>query len=1129
MGTPTDVAFDYASFELTDDQREAVEFDGGAAVVLAGPGTGKTRVITARVAYMIANRGVDPDRIVAVTFTNKAAGELDERLADLVGSTTAGRVVSSTFHSLGLGIVRRFGDVLGVPSDPMLIDSSQRKSLVREIINEHGLYRYAMGSGMDSAIEVATKAMSELRNQGMSSGDAMAWIGDQRTAAEELEHGARDARRTQLDRFEQAAMVYGHFEQRCLDRGWMEFDDLILLPSRLLREHAAIAAILRHEHKHVVVDEFQDVNAAQIELIRQLCPPESNPDLVVVGDDDQSIYGFRGADDRAFARFVELYEGAPTITLSTNFRSASAVVEASNAVIDGAQVRFDDTKEAIAHAGDVVGSGVELVSLEGEPQAGEVIAAMLLKMASDQRGGGGETDEGFDFGSCAVIARTKNELERIARVLILEGIPVEIKERISPMDDEGVRDVIAWARVIGDPGATVEITRLLVRPGFRCDPVLIRRLIMRWKVLHGRFAGGDEDAADPGVLMDWLVANSDEAIGRRVKKMHAMLAELGKIAGEVAAAEAVVEIIKRTGVVHGELGDGRARASRVASLAALIGFARSRADRFESPGDLGAMLRYWDDLDPGEQSLGELPEHKVEGGDGVRVFAGGGRSGSAENMTGAVAMLTAHASKGLEYDTVFVPRVSGPHGYPKSAGGDEEILPEGMVDRGEDARDIKARRLDEERRVFYVALTRAKRRAVLLAKVPKKSTTINFVYELRAALREAFVERDALDVLEPGAGGDAVSRLGAEFKAANRMRDVFDQARSDARRSAAIAIDAMEQGDMDRDELSAELAKAGERIALVNAVLRDGVAPEWATGAELGALSAMLVDALAMQERDDEGGLHPGLVGPLKLSFSQLSKYLECPRCYLVNYVLRLPQENAVPMLLGTVVHETLEQFYTKWRAADAEGGATPGGEELDALVTKEFYARWPKDEVVDGEKLEQARALVRTVWESMHDPDAHIEELEREYKFGYTPGDGESEDGEKAMEHTIKAKLDRIDATSSGGRRVIDYKTGYPRKELKEPKKDDLQLGIYAMALEEAFGDPGPGSVCEYWLLQDGSVGSIGMDALDMKKIRKKIDKAIAGMLAGDWSQSNKCQSGQSESACSVLDVVDGDVFADD
>ena len=1117
------VEFDLSQFQLTDDQRSAVVYDDGPVIVLAGPGTGKTRVITARVAHMIADRGVSPDQIVAVTFTNKAAGELGDRLGDLVGTTTAARVVASTFHSLGLGIVRRFGDVLGVPSDPMLIDSSQRKGLIREIIKEHKLFSYAMGSGVDSAIEIATKVMSELRNLGMESRDAVKWLSGQRDGLDALGQGERDARQTELDRFEQSALLYGHFEKRCIDRGWMDFDDLIMLPSRLMREHANIASILRHDHKHVVVDEFQDVNAAQIEFIRQLCPPKSNPDLCVVGDDDQSIYGFRGADDRAFAHFADLYTGSPTITLSTNFRSASAIVDASNAVIERAQVRFDADKQAVSNAGEVDGAGVELVRLEGEPQGGEVVAAMLLKMASDEgtkNTGGtpvppGEVEGQFDFGSCAVIARTKNELEGIARVLMLEGIPVDIREHISPMDDEGVRDVIAWARVLGDPGSTVDVKRILVRPSYRCDPVKVGRLIATWKAKQSHWANGDEEASDPGVLMDWLVAHADESISGRVSKMHALLGELGKIASESPAAQTVMEIIKRTGVVHGELGDGRARASRVASLVALIGFARTRADRFDAPGDLSAMLRYWEDLDPGEQSLGELPEHKVEGG--ADSNGDGAKSGGS---IGAVAMLTAHASKGLEFETVFVPRVSGPHGYPKTAGRDDEVLPDGLIDRAGDVRDAKARKVDEERRVFYVAITRAHSRAIVLAKVPKKPSAVNFVYELRDALGGAFVEHDASEVLDPGAGNDAVSRLGAEFKSANRMRDVFDQAKSDARRSAAIAIDAMEHGDIDRDELAVALSKAGDRIALVKAVLGDGQVPEWAKTGEHAAVGGLLVDALAQQEAQaDDGSLHPALEGARTLSFSQLSKYLECPRCYLVNYVLRLPQENAVPMMLGTVVHETLDKFYTLWMNADAEGTTTPDAKVLDALVNKEFHAKWPRDEVVDEEKLEQARALVGTVWESMHSEDAHIEELEREYVFAY-----ECEAAGDGLVHKIKAKLDRVDATSSGGRRVIDYKTGYPRKDLKEPKKDDLQLGIYAMALEHAFGDVGPGSVCEYWLLQDGSKGVIGMDGLDMKKIRAKIDKAIAGMLAGDWSQSKKCQGGKGESACSVLDEVDGE-----
>ena len=148
-----DTDIDISKLQLTPDQRRAVEYDAGPLIVLAGPGTGKTRVITARVAHMIAHRDVNPEQVVAVTYTNKAAGELAERLGDLVGSTVAARVVASTFHSLGLGMIRRFGDVLGVPSDPILIDSSQRRQLGREIIREHSYYRHAMGAGIDSAVE----------------------------------------------------------------------------------------------------------------------------------------------------------------------------------------------------------------------------------------------------------------------------------------------------------------------------------------------------------------------------------------------------------------------------------------------------------------------------------------------------------------------------------------------------------------------------------------------------------------------------------------------------------------------------------------------------------------------------------------------------------------------------------------------------------------------------------------------------------------------------------------------------------------------------------------------------------------------------------------------------------------
>ena len=1098
MGSDLD-GFDLGALGLTNDQQRAVEYDDGPVIVLAGPGTGKTRVITARVGHMIQNRGVAPEQIVAVTFTNKAAGELSERLGELVGSSIAARVVSSTFHSLGLGIVRRFGDVIGVASEPTLIDSSQRRQLIRELIREHKLYGYALGAGIESAIEIATKAMNELRNLGMDSEHAARWMHDQRELVSGFERSEKEAKNAELDRFEHAIQVYGHFEKRCLDRGWMVFDDLILLPTKLMREHSSIASMLRHDHRHVVVDEFQDVNPAQIALIEQLCPPTSNPDLCVVGDDDQSIYGFRGADDRAFAHFASMYVGSPTITLSTNFRSAEAIVDASNAIIERAASRFDATKTAQSHSGKVDGACVEVVRLEEDGQSSEVIASMLVAMAGK---------DGFKFGDCAVIARTTAELERIARVLTLEGIPVEFQQKLSPMDDEGVKDVIVWIRLIGNPDSAVDLKRVLVRPPYRCDAIGVGGLIASWRVAKSRVEAGDEDAVDPRRLIAWICARGDDAMVTRMKRVEALLETLGQVASAAPAAATIMEIIKRTGVVHQELGDGYQRANRIAALVALIRFAHSRADRFEAPGDVSAMLRYWEDLDPNEKSLGELPEHKVED---RNEPIGGAKSSSSADL-GAVLMLTAHASKGLEFDTVFIPRVSGPHGYPKSGNTDEDVVPDGLVDRDGDARDEKTRRMDEERRVFYVALTRAHKRAVLLAKVPKKASSVNFVYELREALGSAMIEHDASDMMNPDSMGDAVSRLGAEFKSASRMRDVFDQARQDARREAAGAIDAMEMGEIDRDALAVKLNACADRIALVNAIRATGKAPAWSKESGHDELAQMLLTTLENADSQEEGGLHPGLVGPLKLSFTQISSYLRCPRCYLVEQVLGLPSDEQVHAVVGKALHEALEQFYVLWRAADAEGGAAPGYAVLEKMVRKYFLKHWPIGQEVDASKLEQSLAMTKRFWETMHHEDAHIEELEKKHTLEYV------HDG---VNHQIRAVVDRVDATPSGGRRVIDYKTGYPRKELSEPKKDDLQLGIYAMVLNAMYGDPGPGSACEYWLLQDGTVGSIAMDAIDMVKVRKKIDNAISGILNGDWTQSSRCKNGQGESACSILDDV--------
>lgn len=1093
---------------LSDAQRRAVTHEDGPLIVLAGPGTGKTRVITSRVAHMIHERGIEPDRVAAVTFTNKAAGELRERLAKLVGQTQAARIHASTFHSLGLGIVRRFADLLGLPGDPMIMDSAQRNRLIRDIIRDERLYRKSLSTGISAAIDHARGTMESLRHLGMDAQAAQSWLDDARNDIGEYEQSDRDARSAELDRFADAIGVYGHFEQRTREHGWIVIDDLIMLPTKLIRENPMVASIVHHDFKHLVVDEFQDVNLGQIEMIRAICPPSDRADVCVVGDDDQSIYGFRGADDRAFAHFAGIWTHAQTVQLTTNYRSAEVIVEASNASIVRAQSRFAPDKEADAHRGDVEGSAIQLVKMDDDYRAGEAIASMLLDMAST----GGEE---FSFSSCAVIARSGAFLEQIAQNLLLEGIPIDMREKVSPMEDEGARDVFAWARLIVDPESAPNLQRVLTRPPYRVDPVKLNALFGSYRAARSRYEqeAQDPDAMirDPGTLVGWVLDRSEGTMRDRVEAMHHLLTELGYVASEQRAAEAITEIIKRTGVVHRDMSDGRSRARRISAISSIVQFARSRADRFDAPGDLASMLAYFDDLDDRDQGLGEMPED--------RVSPQNSDSPSLDDDRGAVAMLTAHSSKGLEFDTVFIARV-GQHGFAPSGKGGDGFLPEGVEDRGDDERDEKTRTADEERRVFFVALTRAERRAILLAKIPKKTSVDNYAMELQEALGERLIERDVDEVIDPDRAGDAVSRLSAEFKALSRVRDAFDQAERGARRDAADAIDAHELGEIERDEMIARLNAAADRAAAVHEVLRTGEMPGWITDAQTRGYAQQLLDVLAEQDAPDhDAPLHPGLSSPLKLSFSKISSYLHCPRCFLAEQVHKLHQDDKVNAVLGTAVHEGLEQFYKQWLRADAEGKDRPGYAELRSMTRARFIHHWPREREMDPSKLEQLDAVLDVYWNRMYADDAHLLEVERAIEMPYEHA---------GVTHTLKAKIDRVD-TNGDGWRVIDYKTGYPSKKLTNPEKKDLQLGIYAMALTHALGEPGPGSVCEYWCLQDGSIGTIGFDALDMKKIHASIDKAIQGMLDGDWSRSTACRNTKGDDApCMILEAP-GMTFSDE
>ena len=1082
---------------LNDAQRAAVTHTGAPLIVLAGPGTGKTRVITRRVAHAVRELGAQPESVVALTFTNKAAEEMRERIASLLDRSTAERLNVHTFHSYGRRLLGRFADIAGLPPEPMLIDSAQQRRLLRSIIQELGLYPEARASGIDSAVEHAAGVMETLRNHAISPGEAL-----ERTSRVIDDASTDEQARAEAVRLLGAVRAYEAFERACRERGWMSFADMVLAPIRLLRESELVREICRGEVRHVVVDEFQDVNRAQIELLRALTPPGAGAELCVVGDDDQAIYAFRGADERAFAHFRAIWPDAHTIALTESYRSERAIIDAAQRAISGCAERFAPDKvieraRSLRQTPALEGAGVEVVRLEDDGQNAEIAAALIrADMASRA---------GASLDDYAVIARTHLEVDRVRRALELEGVPVRTARPPSPSDDPGVQDVLAWARALCEPEAPWEARRVLLRPPFSFGPDAVNAWERAYRAQASRANAGDPAVAAPGAYIPWIIQRQgDDETRARLEKLGRWWSELGAVSASARADEALTRIVQTTGVAHADLLDARQRAARIAALVAMIRFARGRAPRLDQPADLRAFLAYLDDLSPRERGF-ESPDP----GDALEP-----ESAEASGGLGAVSVLTAHASKGLEFDTVILPRVTPPNGYPKNRNSNDEPLPEWAL--GEDTeRPVSERHADEERRIFYVACTRARRRLALLAKLPKgKTKTTHYTLEL---LEQGLAsERTAADVLRAsraGAPSDALERELDAYKTRMARRDVIDRARRDVRLDAAAALEMADNPEASPgqvQEAESRVAEAVRRMRVIASVERDGAPPPWAQGA-LGAYAESLAERAGSGEvsgSSDEARFPP-MRAPLRLSYSSVTEYNACPRCYYLRRVLGLGEAPGGAMLVGQVVHEAMEKYVRARAEAENEGRAAPAIDRLLEIGRAMYFQRLPAGAGADRGELDQVLALLRTGGEMLDEPGVQVLEPERMFVFPY------ERDG---VSHVIEAKLDRVDqlgGESGVTLRIVDYKTGRPRKALLEPRKDDLQLAIYAMALRSEFGDEA-GVVGEYWLLRTGERGRLDLGVIDEAKVREKIDRAIDGMLSGDWSR--KCRAG--EGLCSILDA---------
>ena len=602
--------------DLNDAQRRAATTTEGPLLILAGAGTGKTRVITMRVAYMIS-RGVDPSQILAVTFTNKAAAEMRERLGRMVEREAAKKVTMSTFHALCLRILRQGIDRLGYKNNFSIYDEGDQLGLIKKIITRTA----ARDEKLDP--NVAKAAISKAKNNGWAP-----------PANDETLVGA----------------VFARYRNELKTANAVDFDDLLLLTVQLLSEHTDVQQRWRDHFRYIMVDEFQDTNRLQLELVRLLADERRN--VAVVGDDDQSIYGWRGAEVSNILEFEHHFPNPQVVKLEENYRSTNAILNTANALIKHNPRRRP--KRLWSSRGD--GEKVRLIESPNDREEAQFVAEEIHRRHQDTE----EPWEGF-----AVLFRMNAQSRLLEENLRRLQIPYRIVGGKSFFDRREVKDLLAYMSVLVNPGADANLLRIINTPARGISAATVETALHHsvkhkcalWDALQSR-----ELAAELSVRTQTSIKAFVELIDEYQTKIAQPLSDPADIVTKLIAEIDYASELRRSCKSAEEASD---RETNIADMLRDLQRFNERSTK-GLPGFLDEIVL--------DQEREEDKQDDIEKKKGVTL-------------------ITMHAAKGLEFRHVYL------------VGLEEGILPH-------DRSKVEGS-LDEERRLLYVGITRAKRTLTL--------------------------------------------------------------------------------------------------------------------------------------------------------------------------------------------------------------------------------------------------------------------------------------------------------------------------------------------------------------------------------------------------------------------------------
>lgn len=667
---------------LNPQQREAVTCTKGPLLVLAGAGSGKTRVLTHRIAYIIQHEQVQPWRILAITFTNKAAKEMRERLEMLLSETMRGMWVC-TFHAMCSRILREHADVLGYTSNFVVYDDSDSKRLVKTIMDD---------------LDLDTKKLSinALR----------ARISAAKNAAKTCDDLEREAQGSYV--VEAAAKVYRELNSRLLRANAMDFDDLLLNTLTLFVQHPDVLASYQQRFLYVSVDEYQDTNGVQYALTNLLAKTHHN--LMVVGDDDQSIYSWRGADITNILSFRHDYPEAKVVKLEQNYRSTAHILHAANAVVKHNEHR--EEKELFTKAGS--GERVEVFQASDERDEGRWIGGEIENLH----------DNGVSYQDIAVFYRTNAQSRILEDMFLRAGVPYSIVGGTRFFDRAEIRNVMAYLRVVVNPADDVSLLRIINTPRRGIGTTTLQRLQAYAQSLQCSLFAAIKDACLRGGVVAARATSQLQQFVDCIEQAQRMSGDFSEVIRAIIESTHMIEALEAENTMEAQ--------SRIENIQEFYSVAAEFDLTHEDAQETLESLQQL--RDAGVIAEGELESVDAAGAESGADVASGvqapdtdaalttatdtAAASASQNdtqvqlaafmewlalrsdldtlsgETSSITMMTVHAAKGLEFDVVFV------------AGMEDGIFPHKSFDT-EDSN------IEEERRLAYVAITRARKRLFL--------------------------------------------------------------------------------------------------------------------------------------------------------------------------------------------------------------------------------------------------------------------------------------------------------------------------------------------------------------------------------------------------------------------------------